>query len=176
MESKAPKEKPVKLGFTYEPELIGSGPNGEMTVVDANHYIILQSASVGKIVYTYKDNKYWTGENAECPEELLKSKFLPYLRWKFDVLEDEVVMAERNDKMVPIKTGRKISSFPPSPENIAAKRKEMISAALKSGEEANLKQIWNATAPVRLVENEAFEAMIDKTPEFLKMARKLYRP
>lgn len=170
-----PEKESKKEGFSFSPELIASGPNGEHVVVDADHYVMLTNASVGTIYYTYKTNKYWANEGVEMKEETLKTKFMPYLRWDHDILEDEVLTTERDGKKVTLPTGRKISKFPPTTENIKAKRDELIEASMKAGKMPDLKAIWNSTAPRRLLETEVFMATVDNTPFLQKLARKLYR-
>lgn len=170
-----PEQPKKKEGFSFSPELIASGPNGEHIVVDADHYVMLTNASVGTIYYTYKTNKYWSNENVEIDEELFKTKFLPYLRWKYDVLVDEILETERDGRRISLPSGRKLSKFPPTPENIKAKRDELIEASMKAGKQPDLKAIWIDTAPKRLLETEVFMASVDNTPFLQKLARKLYR-
>src|SRR5690349_6688000 len=85
-------KEPVAPSFSFEPETIGAGPDGQFVVVDSNHYVMLHSLTQGAIYYTAKDNKYWLAPGKECPENVFKTKFLPYIRWKYDVLEEEIAL------------------------------------------------------------------------------------
>jgi hypothetical protein len=174
------KEPEEKLGFSFEPETLGLDGEGKFVVTSANHYTLLMTASLGSLAYTAKDNKYWLAPDKECPRDLLESKFLPYLRWKFDVLEDEIVPSEREDASgravkVSLKTGRKISKFPPTPENISAKRSEMLAAAFKAGKTADQAKIYAETSPVEMLEHEDFDALLDKSNLMQRLARRINR-
>ena len=175
------EQKLDKKGFSHSPSAIKTGENGQHIIDEkaSNHHIILASATQGVIYYTYKDNKYWSGENQEISEELFEKQFLPYLSWKFDKMEDEVVEQPKKDEkgeivldkkdnpvMIKIATGRKVNVFPPSPANIEKKRKEILLEASDKGESKSLQEIYLETAPKKLKNSERFEKQIEEgTPE-----------
>lgn len=170
------KEVVKKTGLNVEhPDSFGMGPDGNPAIMDRNHYQLLENPSVGKIYYTPKDNKYWTGVGAECSAETLKAKYLRYLRWNFDNLVKEVV--ETTDaatgKKSKKETGYMISLNPCSPENIAKKRKELIDEAMADGREPNYENILNITRPTELKNSEAFDALLDQATPLELLARRL---
>jgi hypothetical protein len=163
-----------KIGFSYSPETIGRGKQGEFTVIDSNHYLVLTNVSLGSIAYTPKDNKYWVAEQKEMSEKVLKEKYLRYIRWDFDQMEDEIINnPDPNAKNKLLKTGYQISKNPPTPENIAKQRKILMDEAIAAGNEVDSNAILNATRPTQLVETEKFLAILDQATPMEQMARKL---
>lgn len=146
--------------FSFTPDVIGEGPNGEHLITDSLHYIQLGSQTQGTIYYTPANNKYWQGADVECAEERLQDRYLPYLRWAFDDIQV-------ND------AGEEINVFPPSPENIALKRKELIEEAVSNNETPVMEEIYKKTSPLVLKNNKRFEDMLDKSSADEKLARRL---
>ena len=156
-----------KKGMSFEPEVIGSGDEGEHIILDSNPYVMLNSISQGTIYYCPRDNKYYLSESEEpCPEELFKEKFLPYLRWDYDVFETAT-----------LKDGstKKVSIFPPSPENIAKKRADLIQEAVDNAETPDMEAIIEATTPKELRLNDTYEKLIDQASPDERMARRINR-
>src|SRR5258705_9917850 len=88
----AKKEAVRKTGLDIErPDTLGQQADGTTGIIDRNHYQLLENPSVGRLYYTAKDNKYWTGQGSECSPEALKAKYLRYLRWNYDILVAEEV-------------------------------------------------------------------------------------
>lgn len=160
--------------FSFKPDTVKVARDGEHTIVRDNSYIALASATQGSIFYTPKDNKYWITEGKECPKDVFKERFLPYLRWKFDEIVEETVL-KRNEKgdEIQVKTGRKTSSFPPTPENIAKVRQDLLENAVIEGKEIDQTEIYRQTSPTMLTNNDKFESMLDKAPADEKLARRL---
>ena len=170
------KEVVKKTGLDIErPDSLGAQGDGTIGITDRNHYQLLENPSVGRIYYTPKDNKFWTGQGAECPAEVLKAKYMRYLRWNFDNLVKEVV--ETTDavsgKKSKKETGYMVSTNPCTPENIAKKRKELIESALADGRDPNYENILNVTRPTELKNSEAFDALLDQSTPLELLARRL---
>jgi hypothetical protein len=168
--------------FSFQPEVITSGPEGEHVIVDALHYICLGSQTQGNLFYTPKVNKYWISQGTECSKELLKEKFIPYLRWDFDELEPEAIekIEEYQDdkgkahfRKIKVMTGRVVSKFPPSPENIDIQRKKILEQHMNEGKTISLEKLYELTAPRALLNNERFESMLDQSHADEKLARRL---
>lgn len=164
-----------KIGMSFQPEAIGLGPEGEHVIVDANHYIALVSASQGTLYYIPRENKYYRSEGkVPCKDEDFKKLFLRYLRWDYDQLVDETVDAPQEDGSVKkLLTGCQISLYPATPENIASKREELITAASRAGEMVNMNKVLQMTSPRELKANEAFDKEIDKSPADIRLARRI---
>lgn len=133
------EQEPQKDGFSFNPDRqVGD------EIVRENPYVCLSSITIGSIYYTPKDNKFWLGENSECSEAVLESRFLPYLRWKFD-------------EFVKDKNGELVNKFPCSPENIALKREELIDDAIKKTGRADFDAIERETSPLVLLNDAKTE-------------------
>ena len=132
--------------FSFKPDVFAPDGNGGLTVdkTRSNPYVLLKSHTQGTIFYTPKTNQYWIAEGKEVSQERFESHFLPYLRWKYDRIVDGV------------------NEFPPSPENILIKRKELIEAASERGELIDQQELIQATSPVQLTNSAAFEARLNK--------------
>lgn len=146
--------------FSHSPETLADGLDG-LAIVSANHHVILASQTQGKIAYTPADNKYWAAEGKEIGKERFERDFLPFLSWQFDVYEEI--------------EGVKVNVFPPSPENIALKRSELIQVASKEGKVIDQKTLHSMTSPTGLKNKEAFEKLLDKFTPDEDMARRLNR-
>lgn len=174
----AKREVEKQVGFSFNPEVLGADAEGHHIVLDANHCVILGSVTQGTVYYSPRDNKYYGGVGSkELDRDIFEKKILPYLRWDYDQLEEEVLVTERPDEKgamvsVPLKTGRIISKFPPTPENIKAKRDEYIKAALTNGEQPDLKKLYNKTSPNRLLNNEEYEAKMDRANPTERLLRR----
>jgi hypothetical protein len=169
-------DKKDRKGFSFQPDVISANRSGEHQINKklSNPYVMLQSQTQGKLFYTPKDNKYWIAPGVECTQDRFEEKYLAYLRWDFDEIIEEVVEKEDSKgKTVSLKTGRAISTFPPTPENIAAKRKELLDAAVASGDDIDQEEILSKTSPTQLLNNDLFESMLDKTSADEKLARRL---
>lgn len=156
------KESRKATGFSFSPEVIQTGPNGEHMVADAAHYVLFISHTNGQLAYVPKENKYYISEGNECKPARLK-ELMPYLRWEFDELEEEVIKG--------VKTGRLVSKFPPTPENIELKRQELMKGETLTVE--LMKTIHARTAPNQLLENETFTKYLNEVPEDVRLARRL---
>lgn len=175
MSEKKAEKKYNKTGFSFEPEIIGSDPEGKHIILDANHYIMLGSASQGQVFYCPKENKYYAGEGSQpINEKRFKEHFLPYLRWDHDQLvEITVPGTDKNGKAATLPTGCYRSEFPPTPENISAKRAELIQAAVSRSETPDMAEIYASTAPRELLSNEKFMAELDDAPADIRLARRI---
>lgn len=164
-----------KKGMSFSPELIGEGPEGEHVVKDANHFILLGSASNGVVFYIPRENAYYLNEGG-IPNhpDVMKLK-MPYLRWDFDQMAEEEILAEGADGQPRIVKLPPKSKFPPTPENIATKRKELAAAAIESGETPDMKAIYAATSPNRLEETEKFLALLDQRSADERLAARINR-
>lgn len=160
----------------YEPDVMGKTKDGTYGIVSSDPYVILANISLGMLIYTAKDNKFFTGEDHECPAKVLEEKYLRYLRWDHDILVDEEIeTTDDKGRTKKVKTGYQISLFPCSPENIAKKRSELINAAISSNEQPDFSAILNSTRPTGMIENEKFRAKLDEATPQEQMARNLNR-
>ena len=159
----------------FQPDKIQRDPKtGGHKVVRDNPVRILESATQGKLFFAETENKYYIADGVECPEDKFKDHYLPYLRWDFDEFVEEVIVKEDskgND--IEIKTGRKVSTFPPTPENIADKRKELIQAAIENGDDIDKAKINVLTSPRTLRNHDEMEAALDKGPAWQELVRRL---
>lgn len=176
--TKVEQEKP---GFSLKPDVLVKEAHSEYSVVDekqSNRYIALESMSQGRIFYVPKLNQFFTGEgNIPVDEKVFNEKFLPYLKWKYDQVEEVVneVKVKEGSKTVTkkVNTGQFINKFPCTPENIAAKRKELIGAAVERGEIPNADDIHQMTSPHTLTNDEQTEALLKKPAVNLQMINRL---
>jgi hypothetical protein len=164
-----------KVGLSFEPELIGEGPGGEHVIKDANHFIMLGSASNGTIFYIPRENAYYANPGGQPNVKKILDAKMPFLRWDFDVMEEEEVSTtDSAGKPRTVKLPAK-SSFPPTPENIAAKRTELMAAAVAKGEVPDMKKIYAATSPKELTETPEFLAELDQRTAPKKIADRINR-
>lgn len=148
------------MSFSHKPEVLAEGPDG-LAIASANHHIILGSQTQGQIAYTPGDNVYWAAVGKPMNKERFEKDFLPYLSWQFDVIEEI--------------EGKMVNVFPPSPENIALKRMELIQVASKEGKVLDQKTLQMMTSPAVLKNKESFEKLLEKFTPDEDMARRLNR-
>ena len=171
------KEVPRKRGMSFEPQTIGTDGEGKHVVLDDNPYIALHSASHGWLFYCPRDNEYYASDTDNpMPRDLFEKKFLPYLRWAYDKFEtEEVEVADPADLrgIRKIKVERLMSTFPPTPENIAAIREGIVKSALQAGADVDMKEIWAKTSPTELVLTEKDSMILDNASTAERLLRKI---
>lgn len=146
--------------FSHEnQDEIGILPNGQSGVVKRDWHTMLASETQGRIYYSPIKNKYYVAEDSPVSKEQFEDQFLPYLSWDYDQFEQEEVMVEAEDakgKVKEVGTGkfRVINKFPPTPENIAAKRKELLNKAFEDGESVSSEDIQMKTLPRTLLNDD----------------------
>jgi hypothetical protein len=143
-----------KRVFSFTPEQVKINPEtGDLQTDKANamDYILLGALHGNvhkKVFYTPSTNQYWIDEGKECPKEKLEKEFLPFLHWDFDqLIEESTEVINEKGESSTYRTGRRVNAFPPSPENIIKKRKELIEAIINEGGMPNQKDILAKTNP-----------------------------
>lgn len=128
-------------------------------------YKVLHAEGVANnthIYYCHDNAKYYTKGRKELPLETFK-KALPYLTWKYDQLVEEEIEVEVEQEYTTKngnkskrkvkelqKTGNVINKFPPTTENILAKRKELREELAANGEiptEAEIRELYYSASP-----------------------------
>lgn len=145
--------------------------------LDGHNYSLLSSAMVvgGKdLAFSHKDCKYYVSARKECSAEMF-AEFRPYLRWEFDQIEavtEEIEVEEeyttksgntstkKVKKSVP--TGDFINKFPPTTENILAKKREVLEELYASESAPTPEQVAKAISRIipRLGDHERMQAII----------------
>lgn len=114
-------------------------------------YLLFLTQSHPKLYFTYNDAKYWSAPGRELTKDELK-RFLPYLRWDFD--ESKEIKSGKNE-------GKVAQVFPPTTENIMAKRKELFEKSILDGKTPDMEAIKAATQPRQLLERKALQDYLD---------------
>jgi len=145
------------MPLTFNPHAYKPGKDGTVEVdpINSSPYILLQSHTQGTLYYVPKDNKYYAAPGKEVPQERFESFYLPYLHWKYDVVENGV------------------NTFPPSPENILKKRQELMAEAMSEGKLLDQETLLNETSPTEMTNNAMFESKLGKTSVDEKLIARL---
>lgn len=157
--------KPQK-SFTFNPDVVGTAPDGRSYFVERNPYTIYSALGTGDLYYTIKDAKFWSGENKEIDPAIFETQFLPRLRWKFDQFVEQDQFKETEVEIEDSKGQKKIerrkeligkevvNKFPCTTKNILKKRTELMAAAVQSGVDIDLNKIQIETSPTELLSPE----------------------
>lgn len=146
--------------------------------LDGHNYSLLNSAMVvgGKdLAFSHKDCKYYVAARKECSAEMF-AQFRPYLRWEFDQIEpvmEEIEVEEeyttksgnistkKVKKKVP--TGEFVNKFPPTTENVLAKKREVLEDLYATESAPTPDQVSKAVSRIipRLGDHERIQAVIE---------------
>jgi len=154
------KQEESKPVFSFEPHKQRYNPiKKEIEIVERMDYIILGNLSFGDVYYTPRTNQYWAAPGKEMTAKRLE-EFLPYLSWDYDQIEEQTEFVEATGKdgkkkLEKVGTGIAINAFPPSPDNIAKKRQELIEEAVKGSKEINYVELYAKTSPRSLKLDES---------------------
>lgn len=151
-------------------EVIGSGEYLEQKDDEASQeFICLISLQIGRVYYSIKTNTYHGNVNSPpLRPDIFERDFLPYLRWDFDEF-NEVTVREGQENV----TRTTKSLFPPTPENIAKKRKELIAAFIDEEKVPEMDAIRLATCPRALLNTAELEDTLRKPKYDVRMIQKL---